>query len=118
ATSLAGGPLSEKEGFPRVFQAPRPGQKIADWFKPRDFEYVRTDGSVSRVIAEEQGRRWVQHTAAVNPGNSGGPLVAGGGTVFGINPRGAGGAEGIFFAQALPQMRREIEEKVPGSAWR
>jgi S1-C subfamily serine protease len=118
ATSLAGGPLSEQEGLPRVIQGPRSGQKIADWFKPRDFEYVRTDGAVSRVIAEEQGRRWVQHTAAVNPGNSGGPLVAEDGTVFGINTRRAVGAEGIFYAQALPQMRREIEGQVPGTAWR
>jgi serine protease Do len=79
---------------------------------------VRTDGAVSRVITEEKGRRWVQHTAAVNPGNSGGPLVAEDGTVLGINTLRAVGAEGIFFALTPPQMRREIEEHVPGTVWK
>jgi S1-C subfamily serine protease/DNA-directed RNA polymerase subunit RPC12/RpoP len=117
ANSLAGGPLMEEERFPRVLR-PKPGQKIAAWFESRDFEYVRTDGTVSRVITEAKGRRWVQHTAPVNPGNSGGPLVAEDGMAFGINTGRAPEAEGIFYALTLPQMRREIEKYVPGTVWK
>jgi S1-C subfamily serine protease len=93
------------------------GRRIEEWFKPRDFEYVRTDGAVSRVVAEEQGRSWVQHTAAVSPGNSGGPLLTERGHVVGINTRLAVGSQGIFYALSLPQLKDEIDRHAQGAIW-
>jgi serine protease Do len=92
-------------------------RNVEDWFQRRDFEYVRTDGTVSRVVSEEQGRSWLQHTAAVNPGNSGGPLVAENGTVVGINTQRPLGSQGIFYALTLQQLKQEINEHVRRPAW-
>lgn len=44
-----------------------------------------TDGIVSNKVREETGRKIIQTNAALNPGNSGGPLVNNCGEVIGVN---------------------------------
>jgi S1-C subfamily serine protease len=119
---VARDPLSERE----LIKGKLTGQlstnrKIEAEFKSRDFEFVMTTGSVSRVASEEDRKStWVQHDASINPGSSGGPLLNEKGVVVGINTLSFTfkGAAGTFYATSLPQMRREIDKHISGATWK
>jgi S1-C subfamily serine protease len=50
---------------------------------------ARTTGTIARVYRDQAGTGWFEHTAAVKPGASGGPLLLGD-VVIGINTKGEG----------------------------
>ena len=118
-------PLSPEEAlrkFNRETLTKLPKTKIETHFSARDFEYITTEGTVSRVTTEDGGtRRWIQHTASVNAGNSGGPLLDENGLVVGINTlsfvKAYPGVSGVFFSLASPQMKEEITKHVPAALW-
>ena len=112
------GALSGDEFVAHVMRQRANAGKVEHLFAARDFEYVRTDGAIGRVIAEDNACRWVQHDAAINPGNSGGPLLNEGGVVVGINTRLPIGTQGIYYALAIPQLRNEINRYAPGVVWK
>ncbi len=61
------------------------GDQVIAVGHPFGLRYTATQGIVSNTRHEQNDVVYIQHDAALNPGNSGGPLVAASGEVVGIN---------------------------------
>ncbi|MFC1572635.1 S1C family serine protease [Candidatus Eisenbacteria bacterium] len=82
----------------------RPGQVVVAIGNPYGFQSTVSTGVISsleRTMRSPNGRpieNIIQHTAPLNPGNSGGPLVDSGAHVVGINTAMIAMAQGLGFA--------------------
>ncbi len=89
--------------FHLASRAPQLGESVAALGFPLGLPLTVTRGSVSGLnraipIQNVLRRRLVQTDAAVNPGNSGGPLITDTGTVVGLVDLGTNQANGLAFA--------------------
>jgi serine protease Do len=98
----------ETDGLPALeiadYRKLRQGQLVLAFGSPEGLEDSVTMGVVSSVMRQpdpDKPRIYIQTDAAVNPGNSGGPLVDLDGNLVGINTfilSESGGSEGLSFA--------------------
>jgi serine protease Do len=61
------------------------GNQVIAIGHPYGLKYTVTTGIISNLLHEQFGITYIQHDAATNPGNSGGPLVNLQGKIIGIN---------------------------------
>lgn len=61
------------------------GQHVIAVGHPFALDFTATQGIISNLLYKNKGILYIQHDAALNPGNSGGPLVNISGKVIGVN---------------------------------
>jgi serine protease Do len=101
----------DASGLPTVALGDARSVQVGDWVMaigaPYGFEQTATQGIVSakgRSLPGDSTVPFIQTDAAVNPGNSGGPLFDAGGRVIGVNAQiysQSGGFQGLAFSIPL-----------------
>jgi hypothetical protein len=84
-----------------------PGEVVFALGAPRNYSGSVTTGNFSQH-RQEGGYRMLQHSAAISPGSSGGPLLLESGEVVGINTKGRTDANSLFFALPINYVRAAI----------
>lgn len=127
--------LSSSEGFYPIERAtneePRLGQRVFAFGSPFGFKFSMSEGIISGLARDPLGpdeptgmTNYIQTDAAVNPGNSGGPLVDARARLIGMNVAIATGAgtqtliqgqsAGISFAIPLSTIEPVVSQMVKG----
>jgi tetratricopeptide (TPR) repeat protein len=76
---------------------------------PFGMPYTQTEGIVSSNRQLMHGRYYIQTDAAVNPGNSGGPMVNAGGELVGVTTSKFSNADNVGFAIPSQELVEDLE---------
>jgi serine protease Do len=86
------------------------GEQIIAVGHPFGLKYTATQGIISNTLHEAKGINYLQHDAALNPGNSGGPLVNLHGRILGINTFIIRDGNNIGFSLPSKYLRKTLDE--------
>jgi len=87
---------------------PIQGETVIAVGHPFGLRFTATQGIVSNALFEQHQVPYIQHDAALNPGNSGGPLINDAGKILGINTFIHRGGQRMGFALPI----RFVEEAI------
>jgi len=104
---------------PLALNLPRKGEKVAAFGAPKGLTFTTSEGIVSAVrvgtdsaiagdftrLGYERNATWVQTTAAISPGNSGGPLINMNGQIVGLNTLTMTTGSNLNFAISVNDLR-------------
>jgi serine protease Do len=92
------------------------GDSVVAIGHPFGLKFTATQGIISNTLHKENDIRYLQHDAALNPGNSGGPLVNSLGEVIGVNTYIISEGDNIGFSLPVQYLDEALEEflKVEG----
>ncbi|MDR3563314.1 MAG: S1C family serine protease [Negativicutes bacterium] len=90
---------------------PERGDRVLVYGNPKEFKWVLTEGIVSAIqdVHIEGGDTWIQFTAPVSHGNSGGPLISMNGDVQGIVTWGRMDGQNLNFALPIYELRNLLD---------
>ena len=77
---------------------------------PFGLKFSVTQGVVSNTRREIEGVRYLQHDAALNPGNSGGPLINRAGQIVGVNTLGMEQGDNIGFSLPAVYLQQSLAD--------
>lgn len=86
------------------------GEHVLALGHPFDLRYTVTQGIVSNTTYFDNHIRYIQHDAALNPGNSGGPLLDKEGHIIGVNSFIFREGQNMGFALASPHLLACLSE--------
>jgi len=91
------------------------GDRVIAIGHPFDLKYTVTQGIISSLLHKEEDLNYIQHDAALNPGNSGGPLVDMHGHIIGINTFIIQNGNSIGFSLPVHYLNKCIAEFMEGN---
>ena len=91
------------------------GEEIIAVGHPYGLKYSVTKGIISNTMHEVSGVNYIQHDAALNPGNSGGPLISKLGNIVGINTFIIKNGSNIGFSLPARYLESAIEDFQKGN---
>ncbi len=86
------------------------GEKVTAIGHPFGLKFTATQGIISNNSHSENGIKYYQHDAALNPGNSGGPLIDSDGFVIGVNTFIISEGDNIGFSLPVSFLKESIAE--------
>lgn len=91
------------------------GDKILAIGHPFGLKYTTTQGIISNAEHQEREINYFQHDAALNPGNSGGPLVNMNGEIIGVNTFVIQNGENLGFSLPVKYLEESLTEYLKGN---
>lgn len=108
-------PVEKLTPLPIAEQLPRKGEQVAAFGAPLGLSFTASEGIVSAIrnaeeISHVEGT-YVQTTAPISPGNSGGPLVNLRGEVVGVNSFKVASGENLNFSISCVDIREVLSQR-------